>query len=404
MKKIIQNFSYVLLANIISAISKFILMIVITKILTIEELGQYTLALAITAPIALLFNMKMRAYIISSDNINFLTFKKLRNISNVFSIMSIIIISLLLYKDSFWIMLLVLIIKILDMNGEFYQGWPNKEKLYKKPAKLMILRVLGSTILFIVIATITRSLFWSLYSQVFFQFLFLIIEKHKNLQITNVKIEKVGITKVKLLFLTIFPLGVAQFLMSFASSIPKLLLDYSVNVEMVGIFSAITYLITVMNLFMNSLNQALLPYMKKIFIEKRILFFRTINMYSLIFSVFIGALFFVFTTIFGEYLLTVLYNETFGKYNYLLQLCSIILIFNISGWMYDSALLITNRLKFQPVYLAISTLITVIVGVEIVPRYQLLGACMTLIVFQFINTLLKALYFNFKFKKIIKEG
>ncbi|RIL92436.1 capsular biosynthesis protein, partial [Staphylococcus cohnii] len=205
MKKIIGNFSYVFLANITNALSKFIYLIIITKFLTVKELGAYTLALAITAPIALFFNMKMRSYIISNDFIDYDKYSNFRNIANLFSIIIVIGVSCLFYIDIIWIMVLVAISKLIEVNSEFYQAWPNKEKKFQLPSKLMIVRTLINIITFILVALLTRDLIVTLFINILAQLIMLFIEKKINLNLVNLDIYKYEKLNYKIILLTLLP-------------------------------------------------------------------------------------------------------------------------------------------------------------------------------------------------------
>lgn len=75
----------------------------------------------------------------------------------------------------------------------------------------------------------------------------------------------------------------------------------------------------------------------------------------------------------------------------------------MSGWMYDSALLIAKKIKYQPLFLVISMIVTFVSGLYLIEKYMLFGAGYTLLIFNFLNTGFKALYFNLNnFKR--KEG
>ncbi|MRE71915.1 lipopolysaccharide biosynthesis protein [Mammaliicoccus sciuri] len=398
MKRIFENLTFVFFANIINAISKFIFIIMITKYLSNTELGQYTLALAVTAPITLLFNMKLRSYIISTDGINFDKLKYIRNISNVLAVIFIFTICMVLYKNYLIVFLLVTIIKILEMNSEFYQGFPNKEKIFTTPAKIMIIRVVIITLVFCSFIYYTENLILALFSQVIIQFFILMIERKVNLKLVD--LEKYNNNQtIKLIIFTVFPLGIVQALMSFSSSIPKYLLDIYGDVKLIGIFSAIVYLITIVNLFMSTLNQTLLPYIKSEYIKNQDKFNKTINIYCNTLFLIITLFLVILSFLIGEKLLQIVFNESFIKYNYLLIICAITIYFNMSGWMYDSALLISKKIKFQPLFLLVSLIITLIAGNLLISDYKILGAGITLLLFNLINTFFKALYFNIELKK-----
>ncbi|WP_204189566.1 lipopolysaccharide biosynthesis protein [Mammaliicoccus sciuri] len=404
MNKVIKNLSYVFLANISNAISKFLFIILISKFLTNVELGQYTLALAVTAPITLLFNMKLRSYIISEDKVNYIHLKKIRNITNFIAMIIVIIVSLTFYKEFFLVFILVAVIKVLEMNSEFYQGFPNKEKFFQTPAKLMVLRTVSITLIFGVYIYETKSLILALIAQCILQFIILLFEKKINMGLVSHKKYKEQ-KNVKAILLTIIPLGIVQFLMSFSSSIPKYILNNFADIAIIGIFSGIIYLITIVNLFMSTLNQTLLPYIKSKYKRNKKEFNKTINVYCNALFLIISVLLVICSHVFGEYLLRVIFNEGFVKYKFLLVISSFIIFFNMSGWMYDSGLLIVKKIKYQPLFLVISMIITFVLGLFLIEKYMLFGAGYTLLIFNFLNTGFKALYFNLNnFKSSRKEG
>lgn len=322
MKRIIGNFSYVFLANITNALSKFIYLIVITKFLTVKELGAYTLALAITAPIALFFNMKMRSYIISNDFIDYKKYTNFRKIANLISIIIIIMVSSLFYIDIIWIMILIAISKLIEINGEFYQAWPNKEKKFQLPSKLMIVRTLINILTFTFVALFTRDLIITLFINILGQLIMLFIERKINLNLVDLGIYRNEKLNYKLIFLTLVPLGIVQALMSFSTSLPKFLLDSISNIEAVGIYSAVTYFMTIISLFMASLNQTLLPYIKKIYKENVFKFIKVINIYCNILFLALSLIFLTLTFLFGDKLLSLIYTNNFAEYDYILSICA----------------------------------------------------------------------------------
>ncbi|UXU52583.1 MULTISPECIES: lipopolysaccharide biosynthesis protein [Staphylococcus] len=404
MKRIIENFSYVFLANITNALSKFIYLIVITKYLTVKELGAYTLALALTAPIALFFNMKMRSYIISNDFIDYKKYSNFRKISNFIAIIIVIIVSCLFYFDIIWVMILISLSKLIEINSEFYQAWPNKEKKFKLPSKLIILRTIINIITFTIVALLTRDLITTLFINTLTQLILLFIEKKINLNLVDIDIYRNEKINFNIIFFTLLPLGIVQALMSFSTSLPKFLLDYMSNIEDVGIFSAVTYCMTIVSLFMASLNQTLLPYIKKVYKENLFKFVKVINIHFNLLFMFLSLIFLVITLLFGDKFLSLIYTNSFAEYDYILSICAASVFLNMAGWVYDSALLLSNAIKHQPLFLVISMLITIGIGVILIFEFNILGATLTLVFFQFFNTLSKAIYFNLTIVKIKRGG
>lgn len=400
MQRVVTKFSYVLISNIINAFSKFLILIIIIKILNEYELGVYTFALAITAPITLLFNMKLRSYIISSDNIDYVKFTQFRNFTNVIAMLIIFLISVLFYRDISIIILLIAIIKIIEMNFEYYQSYPNREKFFERPSILMIWRVLTSTLIFYITLLITEKLAYALVFQIFSLVIYLFIEKKENLSLVNIT-SIVADIRLKSLFFTLIPLGIVQALFSFSTNIPKYLLEQLGNIEQVGIFSGILYVVTIFNLLMTTLNQTLLPYLKDIFRSNVKKYNLILNIYLNSFSILIGIIFIIFSYYLGDYILKILFSNAFADHSYLLIIFGFIIMLNMSGWAYDSSLLLAGAIKLQPYLLVVISLITMIVGSFFIKEYGLLGAGLTLLIFNILNTISKALYYNIYIKKAV---
>ncbi|WP_462420283.1 lipopolysaccharide biosynthesis protein [Salinicoccus sp. Marseille-QA3877] len=393
MKNIFRSLSYVFVANIINALSKFLIVIFIVKILSEYELGVYTLALAITAPVTLLFNMKLRSYIVSNDNIDFQKFMKFREVSNLFAFIFVVLISVLFYPDIAVIVILVALIKILDINTEYYQAYPNKEKKFDIPAILLIVKVTASTVMFFLVLYFTGSLTTALIIQTIFFFFYLQIEKKVNLSLVDVDKYRSNVN-LKQLFMILIPLGMVQAMLSFSSNIPKYLLEQMASLEAVGIFAGILYIITIFDLLMTTLNQTLLPYLKDIYAVNIHKFNKFLNIYINILAVIVGLLFIIPSYFFGEFLLTVLFSEEFAEHSYLLYIFSAVISLSMSGWSYDSSLLISGALKLQPFILAGVSIITLVIGYVLVDEYGLLGAALTLLLLSVLNTVSKAVYYN----------
>src|SRR5699024_2350556 len=211
-------------------------------------------------------------------NIDFQKFSKFREVSNLFALVFIVMISVLFYPDIAVIVILVAFIKILDINTEYYQAYPNKEKKFDIPAILLIIKVTVSTVIFFLVLYFTGSLTIALIVQTLFFFIYLQIERRVNLSLVDVDQYKSNID-LKRLFLILIPLGMVQAMLSFSSNIPKYLLEQMASLEAVGIFSGVLYIITIFDLMMMTLNQTLLPYLKDIYAVNIQKFNKFLNIY-----------------------------------------------------------------------------------------------------------------------------
>lgn len=395
----LSKLKWVFFSNIYSAMSKFIILIMIAQVLTPTEVGIYTLGLAITAPIALLFNMKMKSIIITEKEPSINMFKNIRVLSNVFAIILLLVISYIFYKDYLIIFALIGIIKILDLNSEFYQSLPNKNKDFHITSKLIFSKFTIIIVSFVLTLLITESLTFSLIVYIVSQLIHLIFEsKYFNRYV----LDEYKKNNVSYLFILSFmiPLGITQMLYSFGSSLPKYLLENLATIEEVGIFSAILYFVTIVNMLMSAIFQTVLPYAMDKYNNSKNQFNKIIFIIAPLFSLLLCAALYVPIFLWGENILRIIYGEIYAEYHYLLYILVITIYFNIIAWVFDSALLISRSIKLQPIFNLINIIITGIAAWYLINLNALIGATIAITLYQFINFIFKFLYYFIRGKNL----
>lgn len=388
----INKLKWVFFSNIYSSISKFLILVLIAKILTATEVGIYTLGLAITAPITLLFNMKMKSIIITEKNPNIDKFKKIRFFSNCFAIFILFLISWLFYKDYIGVLIIIGFIKILDINSEFYQSLPNKNKDFHITSKLIISKYTGITILFAITLILTESLILSLIVYILYQITHLLVERHYFKRYVIYLNEKENVTYLFLLSFMI-PLGVTQMLYSFGSSLPKYILENVATIEEVGIFSAILYFVTIINMLVSSVFQTVLPYAMDNYNKDLKQFNKIILVIAPIISLVFCAFLYLPIYFMGENILKILYGDIYAEHHYLLYILVLTIYFNIISWVLDSALLISRNIKLQPLFNFLNIIITGLTAWYLINLNALVGATIAITLYQFINFIFKFLYY-----------
>lgn len=388
----INKLKWVFFSNIYSSISKFLILVLIAQILTATEVGIYTLGLAITAPITLLFNMKMKSIIITEKNPNIDKFKKIRFFSNCFAIFILFLISWLFYKDYIGVLIIIGFIKILDINSEFYQSLPNKNKDFHITSKLIISKYTGITILFAITLILTESLILSLIVYILYQITHLLVERHYFKRYVIYLNEKENVTYLFLLSFMI-PLGVTQMLYSFGSSLPKYILENVATIEEVGIFSAILYFVTIINMLVSSVFQTVLPYAMDNYNKDLKQFNKIILVIAPIISLVFCAFLYLPIYFMGENILKILYGDIYAEHHYLLYILVLTIYFNIISWVLDSALLISRNIKLQPLFNFLNIIITGLTAWYLINLNALVGATIAITLYQFINFIFKFLYY-----------
>ena len=90
MKKL-KNIGYTFIGNVIFSFIKWLILILVVRLTTPEQVGSYTFAVALTTPIMLFSNMRLRLRYVVEDDLSFKNARLLRNLLNILSIIIIIL-------------------------------------------------------------------------------------------------------------------------------------------------------------------------------------------------------------------------------------------------------------------------------------------------------------------------
>ena len=140
----LKNIGYTFVGNVTFSMIKWLILILIVKLTTPEQVGNYTFAMALTAPIILFTNMRLRLRYVVEDNLTFNNVRILRNVLNVFSILIILVVGAILFPQYLSYIILVAFTKILDLQSELYYAILHKKQNFKL-ISLMIKFFLFST-------------------------------------------------------------------------------------------------------------------------------------------------------------------------------------------------------------------------------------------------------------------
>src|SRR5699024_11590937 len=116
-KSLKQNFLWTFVGNSILSLTQFGILIVLAKVGTPTVVGEYSLALAISSPIFIFFNLKLRSAQATDKNneYSFSDYYSLRTIANIFAMATIIVI-LFLSDYSLHMSLIILLISVLKLD------------------------------------------------------------------------------------------------------------------------------------------------------------------------------------------------------------------------------------------------------------------------------------------------
>ncbi|MDV2684408.1 oligosaccharide flippase family protein [Alkalihalophilus lindianensis] len=408
--KIIKSITWIFFANLLVSITKWLIVVLIAQFLIPEEVGKYSLAFAISAPITLFANMKLRSLYITENMPSFSEYIYVRNILSLLAFIILFLIAILVYPPYFSVIMLVGLSKILDLQSDMYYAIPHKNGKMDAIGKIMIIKHLLTLVTFSCVLLISKNLILSLSAQLITQILFLVLIEKKHFRGKydgNVKDDNITKSKetIKNIILLGLPLGFVQMLVSFNTVFPRYLLEHFEPIEILGYFSAIIYILTIGNMMLNAISQIFLPSLSNKIAKNELKSFKkTVFVNLTIFSSLLGLIIIIFSLMLGESFLTIVYGSEYGNYTDILILMSCALAINFVSWNFDTALLSMRYISIQPKITTFILLINLFTSYYLIKNFGISGAAYTLIIINLIQLILRVYFVNKRLGALAKTS
>lgn len=401
--KFIKNISWTFGSSLIVSFTKWLMIVIIARILTPEDVGAYSLAFAITAPFTLFANMKLRSLFITEERNEFSDYINARNILSVLSFVVLVLIALFIYPKYLYIIILVGLIKLFDLQSDLYYALPHKEEDMDYIGRLIIIKHVITLITFLITLILTKNIVLSLLIQLTVQIMFfLFIEKNIITEKYYPVRKKAILRNIKRVILIGLPLGFVQMIFSFNASYPRYLLEFFESAEILGYFSAIAYILVIGNMMMNAVSQNFLPFLaKKIRAKDYKSFKRNVFINLSLFSLGLGTVLILFSYLFGEEFLNIVYGVEYSKYGDVLILMSFALAINFVSWNFDTALLAMRYISIQPKISVFILVINLLMGYFFIKSYGIYGATYTIIITNTLQLILRGIFVKVKLRSLL---
>ncbi|PTK79253.1 lipopolysaccharide biosynthesis protein [Staphylococcus haemolyticus] len=401
MKKII-NIAYTFVGNMIGAFIKWLLLILIVRFTNPEMVGYYTFAIALTSPVMLFANMRLRLRYVVEDDLYFKDLKKLRLILDALCTVIIILITVIFLRDYLLITLLISISKVLDLRSDLLYGILQKSEDFKVISLMMIGKNSLIITLFGISIVLTENLYISIFCQIIAQIVWLLLienQAQKRINESNyIKSDKKIIFSI---FVAGLPLGIVQLLNSYNILISRYVIEKYLSLEAVGIFASISYLLTIIGIFMNALSQNFIVSVKRDVANNNFEKVKKfVNQNSLLAALVLGGVSILSTYFFGKFFINLVYGEAYARHSSILVIISISIIFNFLTWMYDTALMALKIYNFQLIVSITTLIVSIIVSFISIINFGLLGAAWAIVIITFVQALIRYIIVNYKLSRM----
>lgn len=402
-----QNFSWNFIGSLTYSFSQFIILIILTKVTNPEMVGLYSLGLAVTAPVLMLTNLQLRQ-IQATDTTDEYKYNDYFGLRIITGFVAFLIIIVLIYLSNYSfeksiVIFLVGLSKIIDSYSDVVYGQLQQNERMDYIGKSRIIKGIITVVVFGASLLITRNLFLSLIMLNFIWFLIFWFYDQKTVQLYNKNISPVfNFKKLKRLVILAFPLGLVLMLGSLNNNLPRIVLEKLFDAEALGYFSAIAYILSVGNIFIQSVGQAASPRLAKLFKNRSYKEFSRIIIFLMILGAVIGLLCTLITIFFGEIILEIIYDASYANYNYLFTLIMFSGVFLFPASFLGYGITAMRLFKIQPFIGIFGLIVTLIFSLLLIPSFGLLGAVYTIIIGSFAQFFIRLLVIIFKILNVSK--
>ncbi|XCA84085.1 hypothetical protein ABKJ26_03065 [Exiguobacterium mexicanum] len=320
MNKLVSNFNWLFLSSLVFGFSQWILISIINKFGTIEMVGLYSVSLAIVAPIFLMTNMNLNILQVTDTSKEY-PLKSLfifRLSSSLFAFFVILLIILTIPNEKFDLQLVILLSvwRLIESQIEIFYGGYERIEDMKSSAYSKFFRGIANIVAMSIGMILVEELYFSILLMIIFNCFIFGWEYRKNTDEMHLVNEKNNILSLKMIQkITIIslPLAVANFLDSFSINLQRIILSYYAELDTVGYFTSLTFIMIAGQTVFSSIGRAFLPRLSS-YHDTDFIKFKKMVVKFYIFGVFLSTVILLIVSSFGTKILPLLYTEEYKNF------------------------------------------------------------------------------------------
>lgn len=392
-----ENFIWTLLGNVFYAFTQWLILLILARKGNPAMVGQFALAMALTAPVILFSNLKLRD-VQATDVSNQFEFKHyftLRAWTVLAALLMVAVISLWgnYQTDTVSIILMVACIKGVESISDIVYGRHQQKENMRLISLSLFLRGAISALAFYLAMKFSGSLLWSCTGLLLVRLGVLILYDFKSIGIKaellkaadkfsfTAKSMMKGIKdrKASELLRRSFPLGFAALAVSLVPNIPNYVLERYHGEYELGVFSSLMYLQVIGNTLVMALGQAAIPRLSRLFDRGNTFQFTGFFIRLLSGAAALGILGIAAAGLFGESILDLLLGKIYTSHNDLFIL--VMISGGISYVVSFTSFALLSIKKYQAqLWINITVLVfSIIISFALIGQRGALGAAYSLI-------------------------
>lgn len=382
------NFAWTFVGNIIYATCQWGMTIALAKIGSPEMVGEFALALAITAPIILFTGLHLRA-VQATDAQQAYHFSDYLALRLLTMFLAFLVISGVIWVGGYnreikWIILLIGLAKAFEAISDIFYGLFQQQERMDRIAKSMVIRGFLSLIALIV-AVLTTHMVWAGAAALAITWLavLMLYDIPNGARILGIsRSAELGPrwhlpTLLRLTRIS-YPLGLTMMLISLNTNIPRYFVEHYWGQRDLGFFAAIAYLIITGSIVVNALGQSASPRLAKYYASenKQLFFYLLLRLIGI--GIILGVLGVMISLFWGEEILTLLYRPEYAQLSHVLVWAMVAAALSYVASFLGYAITAAHYFIIQPAIFGAVAMVNGLFSHLLIPSYGPLGAAWAL--------------------------
>lgn len=383
-----SSFSWLLWSGILYGLVQWLILVAMARTLSVEDVGTFTLALAVSAPVTMLCNLQLRS-LQATDSLGTFDFSDFFALRAGLATASVPVTALIglaftTSNNTPLICLLVGVAKALESISDVIHGYYQRRELVRLIAYSLLVKS-GALVVFVVpVLVASHSLRAAAISQavafgitlVAFDLRWLRGAGGRELHILPVE-WPVSAARIRRMARLGMPLGFSAAAGSLKINMPRYFLQAHAGASALGFFGAVSYLNIALGRIVLSLNTAAAARLADSFHQDRAVFKGLLRRLILVIAL-LGLGGVALAAIAGKELLGAFYGPQYSSYSVALTLVLLAAAFAGLAQTFQLVLTISRKTKIQA-YAAAASLVTgLAASAFLVPRWSVLGGAIAL--------------------------
>jgi len=389
--------------NAIYAASQWALLIIVAKLGSVVQVGQFAYALALTAPIFILSQLQLRGLQATdaAGEYSFAEYLSLRVATTAAAVLAVVALAFLTTDagPQRGVVLAMAVAKAIESVADVAHGRLQQIERLGAIAASFASRGVGGLLAFSLAFAVWRDLAPAITAMTLWWLISYAAIEGPAVWNSGSVSGGAHIAPVLRLALFAAPMGVVMALSSLNTQLPRYFIEASLGARGLGIFAGMAAIPLIGATIVSPLCQAASARLARAHYHGDRAGFRQTVGQLLIVAAAIGASMAAMTLLLGDRLITVIYSTEYAGYQRTLLVLIVWGTFSNGAAVFGTAVTAARRLRVQVPILAISTVVTAVAAMTLVPRFGLTGAALA----ASLGALVQGLWFAAVFGLVIRK-